>query len=130
MSLENLGISAKEITTLHTRATGFSTDENSNINIFESDKWVSGSDNLVNKGISTIVEFHNETLEDLLSSGQLDKVEDNLLVGSEHATLCNEVAKEATDSTSWASDSDFDGGPGVSGRGEVSADALKSFHCE
>lgn len=128
LSLEDLGVGGEEITTFHTGTTGSSADEDSNVNILEADESVSGGNNLVDEGVSTIVEFHDETLENFLSSGELDKVEDDLLVGSEHASLGNEVAEEAANGTSGSSDGNSDRSVGVGGGGEVSADALKSFH--
>ena len=128
LSLENLGVGRKKISTFHTRTTGSGTNEDSNINILETNESVGGGDNLVDEGVGTIVEFHDETLEDFLSGGELNKLEDDLLVGSEHTALSDEVAEEAADSASGSSDGNSDGSGGVSGRREVSADALKSFH--
>ena len=130
LSLENLGISSKEISTLHARASGASADKHGNISILESNKRVSSSDDRVNVGVSAIVEFHDETLEDLLGSWELNELQDDLLVRSEHSALSNEVAKEVADLTSGAGDCDSDGGllevPG--GGGEVSAELLQPAH--
>ena len=62
LSLENFGISSEEITTLHSGATGTGTNKDSNIDVLEAEERVSGGNNLVNEGVSTIVEFHNESL--------------------------------------------------------------------
>ena len=80
--------------------------------------------------IGSILELHNETLEDLLGGGQLDQLQDNLLVRSKHASLSDEVAKEGTDLASSSGDGDtnrclFK----VNGRsGEVSAEGLQSAY--
>ena len=69
LSLENFSIGAQEITTFHAGTTRFGTHKHRNINVLEADKRVSGADDLVNKGISTVVELHDEALEDFLSCG-------------------------------------------------------------
>ena len=128
LSLENLSVGAEEITTFHAGTTRFGTHEHRNINILEADKRVSGADDLVNEGISTVVELHDEAFEDFLSCGQLDQVKDNLLVGSKHAALGNKIAKEGTDGTSSAGNSDLDWCLRVSCCWEMSANVLESFY--
>lgn len=128
LSLENLGVGLKKVTALHTRASGASTNKNSNIGVLESDERISSRDNAVHARVGAIVQLHDEALENLLGLRKLDKLKDDLLVRAEHPALSNEVAKEVADLTSGASDSDADGGLlEVLGDGrEVSAEGLKS----
>jgi len=82
----------------------------------------------MNAIVSTIFNFHNKSLENLLSSRKLQKLEDNLLIRSEHAALSNEVAQECSDLTSSTSDCNSNRGKfkvlGCSG--EVSAKGLET----
>ena len=128
LSLENLSVGAEEITTFHAGTTRFGTHEHRNINVLEADKRISGSDDLVNEGISTVVELHDEAFEDFLGCGQLDQVKDHLLVGSKHAALGNKIAKEGTDGTSRAGNSDLDWCLRFSCCLEMSANVLESFY--
>lgn len=128
LSLENLSVGAEEITTLHAGTTRFGTHEHRDINVLEADKRVSGPNDLVNEGIGTVVELHDEALENFLSCGQLDQVKNHLLVGSKHAALGNKIAKESTDGTGSAGNSDFHWCLGVSCCWEMSANILESFY--
>ena len=110
LSLENFSVSLQKLGSLHSGSSGSGTDQDGNIDVLESNKGVSGGDDLLDNVVCTIVELHDETLKDLLGSGEFQKVEDDLLVGSEHAALSNEVAKERSDLSSGASDSDSNSG--------------------
>mmetsp|Transcript_12623 Transcript_12623/g.17426 ORF Transcript_12623/g.17426 Transcript_12623/m.17426 type:complete len:221 (-) Transcript_12623:45-707(-) len=103
LSLENLGICTKEILAFHTRATGSSTDENSSITVLETNHWVSGRNDLVNKRISTIHELHAQTLERTFSLRKFNELQNDLSDGSEHASLSNEVAEERSNLASGTS---------------------------
>lgn len=69
LSLEDFSIGGEEVGALHTGAARSGTNENSNINILEADHSVGARDDLVHKRVSTIVQFHHDTLEYLLSCG-------------------------------------------------------------
>lgn len=128
LSLENLGVSLKKVSALHSGASGTSTDKDSDIDVLEAYEGVRGGNDLLNTGVRAIVELHDEALEKLLGGGQLNKLKDDLLVRSEHSALSNEVAKEAADLSSGAGDGNANGGLLEVARdsGEVSAELLKS----
>lgn len=128
LSLENLGVSLQKIRSLHSGASRSCTDKHCHIAVLEADHWVSGGDDFMDASVSTIVKFHDETLKNLLSLREFDELEDNLLVGSEHSSLSNEVAKEGTDLASSAGDCNADWSLlEVAGRGrEVAAELLES----
>ena len=128
LSLENFSVSAEEISALHARTTGLGSNEHGHINVLESDERVGARDNLVHQAVCAIVQLHHKAFENFFSGGELDKLEDHLLVGSEHAALGDKVAEEAADGTGRSSDSDTDGFLGVAGWGEVSSDLLESLN--
>ena len=137
LGLENLCVGLKEIRALHSGASRSSTNKNSDIAVLESDKGVSGGDDISDVGVCTILELHDETLENLLGSGELDELKDDLGVWAKHSALSDEVAKEGADLSGGASDSDADGsllevlwdGGEVAAEGLESADEHVSFHC-
>lgn len=110
LSLENFGVSAEEILAFHTRATRSSTNKNSGIAVLETNHRVSSGNDLMNKWVSTIHELHGQTLKRTLSLRKLNKLQNDLLKGTEHATLSNEVAEERTNLTSSTSDSNTNWG--------------------
>ena len=128
LSLEDLCVSLKEVSTLHTGTAWSGSNEHGHISVFESNEWVSGGDNLVHEVVGAIIELHNETLQDFLSGWQLKELKDNLLVGSKHAALSNEVAEEGSDGSSGTGDGNTDRFFGVLGWREMSSNALKAFH--
>ena len=128
LSLENLGVGLKEIGSFHSGASGSGSDENSDVSILEANHGVGGGDDLLDTGVGTVLKLHDETLEDLLGLGELDQLQDDLLVGTESSALSNKVAKEGADLTGGTSDGDADGGLLKRGRGarEVSSEGLES----
>lgn len=60
--------------------------------------------------VRSILELHNETLEDFLSLREFQKLQNDLLVGAEHASLRNEVAKEGSDLSGGTRDCNSNGG--------------------
>lgn len=109
LSLENLSICLQEISTLHAGSSWSRTYEHGHIGILEGNKGISCWDDLLNARVGPVLEFHTKTLEDLLSSWEFQKLQDNLLIWAEHATLTDEVAEECSDLASSASDCDSNG---------------------
>jgi len=130
LSLENLSIRLEQVRAFHSWASGPGTDKHADIGVLETNHRVSGWNDVLYASVGTILELHDETLEDLLCGRQLDELHDHLSVRSKHSALGNEVAKEGTDLSSGASDSNANGGlllvEGHSG--EVTAEGLKSAH--
>jgi len=109
LSFENGTVGLQEVRPLHTGTTRSGTNQDGNIGIFESDLHISGGNDLRNILVGTIVELHDKTFKSLLSVGEFQKLEDDSLVGSEHAALGNEVAEVAADLASGTSDSNSNG---------------------
>ena len=103
LSLEDLGISSEEVRSLHSWSSWSSSNKNSDISILESNKWISGWDDLLNAIIWSILELHHKSLKSFLCSWELQKLKNNSLVRSKHASLSNEIAKESTNLTSSSS---------------------------
>ena len=80
--------------------------------------------------VRSILELHNEPLEHFLGLRQFQKLKNDFLVGSEHASLGNEVAKEGSDLSGGAGDGNSNWGHlEVSGGfGEVTTQLLESAH--
>lgn len=70
----------EEISTFHSRATRLGSNEEVVVNILEGGGKVAGNNNLFEEGEGAIVEFSLDTLEDLFLEGEIEQVEDNLLV--------------------------------------------------
>ena len=109
LGLEDLGVGLEEVRALHAGATRLGTDKDGNIGILEANHGVGGGDDISDASVSTVLQLHDETLEDLLGDGQLDQLQDHLLVWAKHSALGNKVAKEVADLASGSSDSDTDG---------------------
>ena len=108
LGLEDLGVGLEEISSLHTGTSRSSANKECNIGILEALERIGRRFNRVNASIGTIIELHDEALKGTLSSGQLKKLQDNLLVGTEHAALSNEVAKERSDLAGGTGDGNSD----------------------
>ena len=104
LGLEDLGVGLEEISSFHTGTSGSGTDHDDDISVLESDEGVGSGDDAVDAVISSVIKFHDESLEYLLGSREFQKLQDNLLVGSEHTSLSDEVAKESSDLSSGSSD--------------------------
>lgn len=107
---KDLFVCQQKVSTLHAWAAGPSTDEASNVDVLEAFHNVSSGHNIFKEVVRSILKLHHETIERLLSKGQLHKVQDDSLVGSEHASLGNHGAQVRANKASRASDSDSDRG--------------------
>jgi len=76
---EDLSIIFKKISSLHTWSSWFSSDHEGIVDIFETDSWVTGADDLIEKWESAIVEFSSDSSESFLGEWEIDKMEDNSL---------------------------------------------------
>lgn len=81
----------EEVSTLHSGATRLGSNEEVVINILEGGGEVTGNNNLVEEGEGAIVEFSLDTLEDLFLEGEIEEVEDDLLVLTEEFATGNSV---------------------------------------
>lgn len=104
LRLEDLGVGLQQVRSLHTWSSWPSSNQNGNVNVFETLSLVSSGDNLVEASVGTVHELHGKTFHWTLSSWQLNQMQDYLLVWAEHATLTNKMAKEGANLSSSASD--------------------------
>jgi len=103
---EDLAVIFEEVTTFHTRSTGLGTNEEVVINFFEGYLEVTGDDDVVEKREGTIVELRLDTLEGVLSVGEIEQVEDDSLVGSEEGTTGDSEQDRVGDLASGARNKD------------------------
>lgn len=106
LNLEDFSIRFEKIGSLHAGASGSCTDQNSDINILEALERTDARDNAGNSAVSRIVELHRQAFERALGSRELDEVQDNFLVRSEHTTLADEVTEESPDLAGSSGDGD------------------------
>jgi hypothetical protein len=105
LSLENFSIGLQKIGSLHSWTSWSSTNHKADINVLESNQWVSSWNNLFNAAVSAITELHAETLKWSLGLWEFYQLKDDFLVRTEHATLSDEMAQESTNLSSSTSDS-------------------------
>lgn len=72
LSLENFGVGCKEISSLHSGTSGSGANKHTDVSILKSDCGVHGGDNVLHTSVSTILEFHDEALENLLCGRELN----------------------------------------------------------
>lgn len=72
LSLEDLGISAQKITSLHSWTSWSGTDQKSHVCVLEPNHGVSGWDDLVHEWVGSIHKLHAESLQGALSVGQFN----------------------------------------------------------
>jgi len=108
LSLEDFGVGSEKISSFHSWASWSSSNEDGGITILEAILWVGAWDNGVDAGVSTIHKFHSKSLEWTFSGWELDELEDDLLVWSEHSSLRDEVAEERSNLASSSSNSNSD----------------------
>ena len=106
LSLEDLGVGLEEVGSFHAGAAGSSSDEQGDVDVGEGLLGAGAGHDRVDAGVGAVHQLHGKTLQRALGLGQLEQVQNHLLVGTEHATLSNEVAQEGADLASGSSDSD------------------------
>jgi len=106
---EDLAVVLKEISTLHSWATGLGTDEEVVVNILEGGGEIAGDHNLVEEREGTVMKLSLDTLEDLLLEGEIEKVEDDTLVLSEEFTRGDSVDDRVGDLASSTGNEDAHG---------------------
>lgn len=108
LSLENFGVGLQKVGSLHSGASWSGADHKAHVDVLEPVQWVGGGNDLVHAAVGTVAELHAETLQWSLGLGKLNQLEDDFLVGSEHAALSDEVAQESSDLSSSARDGHSD----------------------
>lgn len=74
LSLEDLSVSLEEISSLHTGSSRSGTNHHNDIGVLETNKGVSGGNDLVDAIVGSIVEFHHESLESSFSLREFQKL--------------------------------------------------------
>lgn len=100
LSLEDLGIGLKKISSLHSWSSWSCAHKDCDVSILESNQRIGGRDDGVNTGVSSVHQFHAKSLESSLCLWKLDQLQDHLLIRTKHSSLGDEMAKESTDLTS------------------------------
>ena len=80
---KDLSVILEEVGTFHTRSAGLGTNQEVEINFFKRNFKVAGNDDVVKKGESAIVELSLDTLKCVFCKGEIKKVKNDSLVGSE-----------------------------------------------
>ena len=66
LSLENLSVGLEKVGTLHTGASWSSTNKDGNIDVLKANHRIGGGNDILDASVGTILELHNETLENFL----------------------------------------------------------------
>jgi len=83
---KDLAVVLKQISTLHSGATGLGTNEEVVVNVLESCGQVRCAHDIIEEGESAIVQFSLDSLEDLLLEWQVEEVENDALVFAQEFT--------------------------------------------
>ena len=108
LSLEDLCVSSEKVSTFHSWSSWSCTDHDDDVSILECNHWVGGWNDVGDAVVCTILQFHDESLEHLFGLWQFEKLQNNFLVWSEHASLSDEVAQECSDLTGSSSHGNSD----------------------
>jgi hypothetical protein len=122
---EDLGVTHKEITALHTLGAGLGTDEKGSIDINEGLNGVIKGVDTAEERISTILKLHNDTLQSLLSGREIQQVELDGGGLTEHGTRGDAEEESISDVTSGTSDGNLNGGLGRGGLGDNAVGDLR-----
>ena len=91
LRLEDLRVGGEEISTFHSWSSWSGTDHDDDVGVLECNESIGCWDDVSDAWVCTVLQFHDEALEDFLCRGQLEKLQNDFLVGSEHATDGNEL---------------------------------------
>ena len=105
LSAEDGSIGLQKICTLHTRASRPGTHQNGEVDIFEGHLRIIRRYNVFKQRISTILELQDFAIENILGLWQFKQLQDDILIGTEHCPLGNEVRQEASDLAGSSRDS-------------------------
>ena len=106
LTLEDLAVDAEELLAFHAGFSGETTNENTNIDVLEDDLGVTAGGNGVQKGIGTIFDLEDDSLEDVFALDDIQETEVNLGGGAEDLTGEEEGNESVTDLTGGTCDSD------------------------
>lgn len=106
LGLEDLSVRGQEVLALHAGATRLSPDKDGNISLVEGLLHLGGRTNVSDQWESAVLELHHESLQGSLGNGELEQLENDFLVGSEHASLSDHEAQDGADLAGGTCDSD------------------------
>lgn len=86
---ENLSIILEEIGSLHTWASWLRANHESVIEVFESDGWITGANDLFEERESAVVELSTHTGQCLLHERQINQMQNNSLIFSKELSCSN-----------------------------------------
>ena len=84
---ENLAVVLQQVGSLHSRSSWLSSNKEVVVGVLESLGLIGSADDSMEKWESTIVEFHLNALELGLKSGDIDQVQNNWLIRTEHFSV-------------------------------------------
>jgi len=101
---EDSTVVLEQITSFHTWSSWLGTNQQSEIDVLETDSLVSSSDNILKKWEGTVIKFHSDTLEGRFGEWKINQVQNNWLVWSKHSTVGNSEEGGVSDVTSGSGD--------------------------
>ena len=105
LTLEDLAVDAEEFLALQAGFSGKTTNENTNIDVLEDDLGVTAGGNGVQKGIGTVFDLEDDSLEDVFALGDIQETQVNLGGGAKDLTGEEEGNESVTDLTGGTCDS-------------------------
>ena len=108
--LEDRAVLGQEVLPLHTLLTGEGTDKNGVVDVLEGGFQVGGTNNTINERVRAILELENNTLQSFLAERNIQKVKDDLLLGSKHVALGDQREESIANLTSSSSNQNTNGG--------------------
>lgn len=106
---ENLGVFLQQVSSLHSGSSGFGSNQKSSFDVLESNFEIVSADNVSQKREGTISQLHSDSGKSLLSLRDIDKMEDDGLIVSEHVSVGDSEKHGVADLTGGSSNSDSNG---------------------
>jgi hypothetical protein len=92
LSLKDFRVFIQKVFSLHTWTSGLGSYQDCNVSLVEGLFCLGGWNDVRNEMEGAVLELEDETLKGTFSNRELKELENNLLVGSKHATLCDHEA--------------------------------------
>ena len=109
LSREDLGVGEQQVTTLHSLGTGASSDQQGVVNIGEGLLGVLEGGDLAEEGESAVLQLHNDSLQSVHGSGELEQLQLNGDVGAQKLARSNTEQESVSDGSRGTSNGDLNG---------------------
>lgn len=100
---KNCGICLEQISSIHTRTSWSSSYQDCKVSIFKAHFWICSRNYAVNKRVGTVIQLQDDAIENVLSLGQFEQLEDHPLVWTKHITLSDKMIQIAANLASCSS---------------------------